>query len=141
MDLSITPIGTSLLSLQQAQTGNRPQGFQLLLNAAAKYLGMSTRDLLDQTQAGKSLAEVAQAQGKSVDGLKDALKTALPTNGDSGTKDAILYRIINAHPGAKIHGRHHHNSVQQTAPTGNEQTTGTGSELFTSASTSMNVTV
>jgi lambda repressor-like predicted transcriptional regulator len=41
--------------------------------AAAEYLGLSV-DLLDQEmQAGKSLADVAKAQGKSVDGLEQAV--------------------------------------------------------------------
>ena len=88
-------------------------------------------------------------------GLKDALKTALPTKGDNGMRDLILYRTINAHPGAhKIHGRFHHKPVQPTAPNdssrvaatiqtpGNDQATiGSGSEIIETTMSSTNVTV
>ncbi len=145
MGLTIMPAGTGLLS-QQIQTGKLPQGFQLLLNAAANYLGLSTREMLDRTQAGKSLAEVAQAQGKSIEGLKDALKSALPTSRDDGTRDAILYRIINAHPGATLHTSHPHHgkSVAVTVPTEETSPAGIstdGSESLTTASASMSVLV
>ena len=63
MNLSVTAISSSPLSLQQDQISDRPEGFRLLLDAAAKYLGLSTRDLLDQTLSGKSLAEVAPSSG------------------------------------------------------------------------------
>lgn len=43
------------------------------LDAAAKFLGLSNDELFSQLQAGKTLAEVAEAQGKSVQGLIDAL--------------------------------------------------------------------
>jgi hypothetical protein len=44
---------------------------------AAAYVGLSAEQLLQQLQAGKSLAEVAAAQGKSVEGLKEALIQAM----------------------------------------------------------------
>jgi hypothetical protein len=40
---------------------------------AATYLGLTQAKLMDQLQAGKTLADVAKAQGKTVEGLKDAL--------------------------------------------------------------------
>lgn len=43
------------------------------LSAAASYLGLSESELQAQLAAGKTLAEVAKAQGKSVDGLVSAL--------------------------------------------------------------------
>lgn len=43
------------------------------LEAAASYLGLSEAALRDQLEAGKTLAEVAKARGKSVDGLVDTL--------------------------------------------------------------------
>jgi predicted DNA-binding protein (UPF0251 family) len=43
------------------------------LDAAASYLGLTDEELQAQLQDGKSLAEVAKAQGKSVDGLVQAL--------------------------------------------------------------------
>jgi hypothetical protein len=43
------------------------------LDAAATYLGLSDDQLRTQLESGKTLAEVAEAKGKSVDGLVDAL--------------------------------------------------------------------
>ena len=47
------------------------------LSAAASYLGLSQRELMDRLEAGKTLAQVAKDEGKSVDGLKDVLKAQL----------------------------------------------------------------
>jgi hypothetical protein len=47
------------------------------LSAAASYLGLSESDLITQLQSGKTLADIAQAQGKSVDGLVAALVAGL----------------------------------------------------------------
>jgi hypothetical protein len=43
------------------------------LSVAADYLGLTVSALAEKLQAGQSLADVAKAQGKSVDGLKQAL--------------------------------------------------------------------
>jgi len=43
------------------------------LDAAADYLDLTRAQLARQLMAGRSLAEVARAQGKSVDGLEQAL--------------------------------------------------------------------
>jgi hypothetical protein len=43
------------------------------LAAAAEYLGLTEAELREQLADGKSLAGVAEAQGKSVDGLKDTI--------------------------------------------------------------------
>ena len=43
------------------------------LSAAADYLGLTVPVLAEKLQAGQSLADVANAQGKPVDGLKQAL--------------------------------------------------------------------
>ena len=51
------------------------------LSPAADYLGLTEAELLEQLGEGKSLAQVAEAEGKSVDGLEqailDAAKSAL----------------------------------------------------------------
>ena len=46
------------------------------LDAAASYLGISEANLMTALEDGKTLAEVAQERGKSVDGLVDALVEA-----------------------------------------------------------------
>jgi hypothetical protein len=43
------------------------------LDAAAEYLGLNEAELRSQLEDGKSLADVAEAEGKSVAGLKTAL--------------------------------------------------------------------
>jgi lambda repressor-like predicted transcriptional regulator len=47
-----------------------------LWKASAGYLQLSPRELRERLRAGKSLAQIAGAQGKSVDGLKAALVVA-----------------------------------------------------------------
>ncbi|HEX8051837.1 MAG TPA: hypothetical protein VF517_02525, partial [Thermoleophilaceae bacterium] len=47
------------------------------MDAAADYLGLSEDQLRDQLMDGKSLADVAKAKNKSVDGLKDAMEKAI----------------------------------------------------------------
>lgn len=46
------------------------------LDAAASYLGLTEAALRTSIRDGSRLAEIAKKQGKSVDGLKDALVTA-----------------------------------------------------------------
>jgi uncharacterized protein YidB (DUF937 family) len=43
------------------------------LDAAASYLGITEAQLRTELEGGKTLAQVAQAHGKSVDGIVDAL--------------------------------------------------------------------
>ena len=54
-----------------------------LHRAAAAYLGLTPRQLRAELRSGKALAQVATAQGKSVDGLKAALLAALKTKVDA----------------------------------------------------------
>ena len=60
------------------------------LDAAASYLGLTEDQLRTQLQSGKSLADVAKAQGKSVDGLKQALTADLKTKLDAAVKAGRL---------------------------------------------------
>jgi hypothetical protein len=46
------------------------------LDAAASYLSLTDAQLRTQLESGKSLADVAKAQGKTVDGLVQALVNA-----------------------------------------------------------------
>jgi hypothetical protein len=52
------------------------------LTAAASYLGLTRAQLMSQLQSGKTLAQIAKAQGKSTSGLKDALLAAIRTKLD-----------------------------------------------------------
>jgi hypothetical protein len=54
-----------------------------LLKVAATYLGVTNAQLVTELRAGKSLAQVATAKGKSVDGLKRALLAGLKQKVDA----------------------------------------------------------
>ena len=58
---------------------NGPHGADLMA-AAATYIGISAADLKTQLQAGKSLADIAVANGKTRDGLIAALMAAEQTS-------------------------------------------------------------
>jgi hypothetical protein len=58
--------------------------------AAAKYLGLSESDLRTKLRDGQSLADVAKAQGKDVDGLKTAILGAAKADLDKAVADKKL---------------------------------------------------
>jgi hypothetical protein len=60
------------------------------LDAAAKYLGLSASDLETKLRGGQSLADVAKAQGKDVDGLKQAIVDATKADLDKAVADKKL---------------------------------------------------
>lgn len=60
------------------------------LDAAATYLGLSEDQLRTQLESGKTLAEIARAQGKSVDGLKAALLEDAQAKLDRAVQDGRL---------------------------------------------------
>ncbi|HKG38601.1 MAG TPA: hypothetical protein VKB25_06395 [Conexibacter sp.] len=83
------------------------------LDAAADYLGLTRAALARQLQNGKSLADVARAQGKSVDGLEQALVDEAKTRLDrdvadrrltSDQRDQIL-REVQEHVADLVNGR------------------------------------
>jgi hypothetical protein len=60
------------------------------LDTAAKYLGLTEAELRTQLESGKTLAEIAKAQGKTVDGLKKALTDATKTKLDAAVKAGTI---------------------------------------------------
>jgi ribosomal protein S20 len=76
--------------------GGRPGGFGFgfhrggHLSAAADYLGLTVPQLLQKLSGGSSLADVAKAQGKSVDGLEEAMLADAKTHLDQAVKDGML---------------------------------------------------
>ena len=60
------------------------------LGVAAKYLGLTDAELRTALEGGKSLADVAKAQNKSVDGLVDALLAAAKTRLDQAVEKGRL---------------------------------------------------
>jgi hypothetical protein len=82
------------LRLRGLGRGDRPhllaRPFGADLDAAAKYLGLSESALRDQLNDGKSLADVAKAQSKDVDGLQQALLAAIKSDLDKAVSDKKL---------------------------------------------------
>jgi polyhydroxyalkanoate synthesis regulator phasin len=64
--------------------------FKAGLETAATYLGLSEDKLLEQLRDGKTLAQVAKAQGKSVDGLVDAMTKDANAKVDQAVKNGKL---------------------------------------------------
>ena len=60
------------------------------LDAAASYLGITEAALKTSLRDGSTLAEIAKAKGKSVDGLKDALVAAATADLAQAVKDGRL---------------------------------------------------
>ncbi len=60
------------------------------LSAAADYLGLTVPQLLEQLTSGKSLADVAEAQDKSVDGLKKAMLADAEQRLDEAVEEGML---------------------------------------------------
>ena len=60
------------------------------LPAAAKYLGLSETQLESKLESGKTLAQVAKDEGKSVDGLVAALKADLKSKLDEAVSAGRL---------------------------------------------------
>lgn len=60
------------------------------LDAAAKALGVTREDLLKSLRDGKSIAEIAKDEGKSVDDVKTAVTDAVTKELDARVKDGKL---------------------------------------------------
>lgn len=65
-----TPVLSSTSAPMDNQMGHRGPHH---LATAAEFLGLTQEELFAELEAGKTLAEVAEAQGKSVQALIDAL--------------------------------------------------------------------
>jgi hypothetical protein len=102
-------------------------------DAAATYLGLTKEQLRTQLQSGKSLAQIATAQGKSVSGLEQALLDAAKTKLDAAVKagkltadqetkilagiSQFIDQAVNATPGSfHLHFGVHRAHGWQTAP-------------------------
>jgi len=66
--------------------GGRGAGFE----GAAAYLGLTEAELHEQLHSGKSLADIAKAENKSVDGLKAAIKTQMTAKLDQAVRNGRL---------------------------------------------------
>jgi hypothetical protein len=60
------------------------------MSAAADYLGLTIPALIEKLSSGQSLADVAKAQGKSVDGLKKAMVADAKERLDKAVENGML---------------------------------------------------
>ena len=65
-------------------------GLRSVADAAASYLGLTQADLLTQLASGKSLAQIASDNGKTVDGLKTAITDASQSKLNAAVKAGDL---------------------------------------------------
>jgi hypothetical protein len=103
------------LTIGAARCGSGPQqgdGPREIFGDAAKFLGLSPQDLRSQLRSGKSLADIAQSEGKSVDDLRSTLLEAAGGNGSSSSLASRIDRLIQHHRG---HHRHHQSVDHQAA--------------------------
>jgi hypothetical protein len=111
-------------------------GIRAAATDVAKYLGLTPAQLKRQLGSGKSLADIAKAQKKSLDGLKNEIKSAAQTQLDQAVKDkkitqdqadnllkkleANLDDLVNAKPGQfkgpRFKGRFKGHFGPQSAP-------------------------
>jgi hypothetical protein len=61
-----------------------------VVESAAKAVGLSEDQLIEQLRDGKSLQDVAKAQGKDYDQVKAAVRAAIKTELDKAVKDGDL---------------------------------------------------
>ncbi len=77
--------------------------FQAGDDGVASYLGLTPAELRTAQQGGKTLADVATAQGKSVDGLVDAIVTARTKAIETAVTNGKLTRAQADALEAKLH--------------------------------------
>jgi hypothetical protein len=71
--------GKAMSMIAPGAIGVPPVGPPAILTGAASYLGLSDKQLIRDLLQGKSLAQIAQAQGKSKSGLEQAIMSAVTT--------------------------------------------------------------
>ena len=83
---------------------------RLTLRTSATYLGLKPEDLRAQLKAGRTLAQVATAHGKSVSGLEGAIVAAVDKRIDdsklSAARKAELTADVKANVGAFVSATH-----------------------------------
>lgn len=81
--LAVT-LGATLVAGAAAKPNKRVQRLMpVAVNAAAAYLGVKPAALRKSVKAGQSLAQLATAQSKSIDGLQTAMLAAVETKLDA----------------------------------------------------------
>jgi hypothetical protein len=82
-----------------------PHPFFHGLDSAADYLGLTEAQLRAKVNDGKTLAQIARAEGKSVDGLKDAMLKDVTATLDAAVKAGRLSKDKEAQVLKDLQGR------------------------------------
>jgi lambda repressor-like predicted transcriptional regulator len=85
--LGVGPLGLGGPKPRLVVPGHLPGGD--LIGAAADYLDMTRAEVVDALRNGQSLADLAKTKGKSVDGLKDALRSAITEDADEAVDELV----------------------------------------------------
>ncbi|HEX3961736.1 MAG TPA: hypothetical protein VHZ03_34760 [Trebonia sp.] len=98
-----------------------------VLKAVAGYLGVSQDQLRGKLESGKSLADVAKEQGKSVSGLKATILTSVTTRVNSAnwlnaSQKAALLTDVKSHLGDIVNA-----TCTKGAPSGSPSSWSSGS--------------
>ncbi len=112
--------------------GHGPRGGALAagVQELATYLGLTSDELRTQLRSGKSLAEIAKTQGKTIDGLKTAITAAVTKRLDAAVTagkltaerkqkllDRLGARLDDVVDGVhKLRGFGHHGKGERGAP-------------------------
>jgi hypothetical protein len=75
-----------------AASGAKRHAPGALLKAAAEYVGLSRAELVKQARSGQTLAQIAVARGKTVEGLKAAMSAAFKARLDASVSAGKLTR-------------------------------------------------
>jgi hypothetical protein len=73
-----------------AASGAKRHAPGALLKAAAEYVGLSRAELVKQARSGQTLAQIAVARGKTVEGLKAAMSAAFKARLDASVSAGKL---------------------------------------------------
>ena len=122
--------------------GHKHHGARLTAEAVAKVLGIPVEELRTQQQAGKTLAQIAEAEGISKTTLIDGLVKAAEAELDAAVKDGRLTQAqadqmktglraritekVDKVGGPGRHGRHHRGPAPDEVPSGTVTPSGTG---------------
>jgi hypothetical protein len=112
---TVAPAASTTVSTATGAKGGvrflrRHHGARLVLRTAAAYLGLTPAQLHSQLHAGKSLTEVASAQGKPVSGLENAIEAAVVKRVDASklttARKAAVISVVQRNLGTFVAATH-----------------------------------
>ncbi len=102
MNINSISGGWGATGIDRTQASAARNRFRAVNEAASTYLGLSAEELRGQLANGQSLAQVADANGKSVDDLTQAIADAVAKANPDADAAAIAQRIVSTQPGSGL---------------------------------------